>query len=325
MFRTLRNMTLGAFALAALALPVQAQDDWPTKPITLVVSFPAGGNADIISRLNADGLSRELGVPVNVVNIPGGAMIPAVMNVKEAPADGHTILRWTAPSFVIGPLVRNTPYEPLADFVPLFSDETIANALYVAADSDIQTFDDFLAKASAEKLTMGVNNIGAPPHLSAVQLSQEFDLEFNVLTMKTVPASLLGLVGGQVDVAVGQVGSFKKMGDEIRPIAILDNNRQDYFESDLPGVQTIGELAEGKNASTWISGGLAVRAGTPQEIIDKLIAASEAALTTPEHIESSSAVAPYHWIVGVEDTSAWIQSGIDLYSPLLDGLGLLKK
>lgn len=326
MFKKLGARALTAIAAATVFVAGAASaQEWPDKPINLVVSFPAGGNADIVSRLNAEGLSRELGVPVNVINIPGGAMIPAVMNVLEQPADGYTLFRWTAPSVVIGPLVRETPYDPMEDFTPIFSDEALANALYVSADSDIMTFEQFVEVAKSRTLTIGVNNIGAPPHLSAVQLEQEFDLQFNALVMKTVPASLLGLVGGQVEVAVGQVGSLKAMGDEVRALAILENNRLDYFADDLPGVPTVGEVFPGMNASTWVSGGIAVKAGTPDEIVERLVAASEAAFSTPEFAESISNVSAYNLIVGVDETTAHIQSGIDLYKPLLEGLGLLNK
>ncbi|TCS59001.1 tripartite-type tricarboxylate transporter receptor subunit TctC [Primorskyibacter sedentarius] len=322
-FKTLMAAAVGS--LVTFTTAAVAQDDYPNKPITLVVSFPAGGNADIIARLNAEGLSRELGVPVNVINVPGGGMIPAVMNVLEKPADGYTLFRWTTPSVVIGPLVRKAPYDPMADMTPLFADETVANALYVSADSEIETFEQFFEVAKTKKMKMGVNNIGAPPHLSAVQLGQEFDLEFNNLVMKTVPASLLGLVGGQVEVAVGQVGSFKTMGDEIRPLVILDNDRKDFYERDLPGVPTVGEVFPGKNAATWIKGGIAVKAGTPQAVIDKLVAASEAAFTTDEFIAQVNNLTAYSWVIGVEDTTATIQEGIDLYKPFLDQLGLLAK
>jgi len=106
--------SLGLMAGAALA-------EWPEKPITYVVSFGAGGNADIVARMNAEVLSDALGVPVNVVNKPGGAHIPATMSVVEAPADGYTVFNWSPPSFMVVPLTRETPYKPLEDFIPLYA------------------------------------------------------------------------------------------------------------------------------------------------------------------------------------------------------------
>jgi len=311
--------------LAALGLGAgSALAEWPERPITYVVSFGAGGNADIVARMNAEVLSEALGVPVNVVNKPGGAHIPATMSVLEAPADGYTLFNWSPPSFMVVPLTRETPYDPLEDFVPLFAGISASNALYVAADGPYNTFEEFIEGAKANKLSMGVNNLGAPPNLSAVQLASEFGLEFKTVALKTVPATLAGLIGGQVDVAVGQVASIHAYGDEIRPLIILDNDRKDYYARDLPGVRTVGEAFPGKEAGTWVHGGLAVRAGTPQEIVDRLLVASES-MGSEEFISQVPKAVSYDWTHGVEETTALIQSGIDLYSPLLDGLGLLHK
>lgn len=316
---------LAAASLAALGLTAGAAlAEWPEKPITYVVSFGAGGNADIVARMNADALSEALGVPVNVVNKPGGAHIPATMSVLEAPADGYTVFNWSPPSFMVVPLTRETPYSPLEDFVPLYAGISASNALYVAKDSPYNTFEEFLEGAKANKLSMGVNNLGAPPNLSAVQLASEFGLEFKTIALKTVPKTLAGLIGGQVDVAVGQVASVHAYGDEIRPLIILDNNRKPYYEVDLPGVRTVGEAVPGKNSGTWVHGGLAVKAGTPQEIINKLLEASKA-MGEEAFVSRVPKAVSYDWTHGVDETTALIQSGIDLYSPLLDGLGLLHK
>ena len=311
--------------MAALGLSVgAAHAEYPDKPVTVVVSFAAGGNADIVQRLQAEEMSKQLGVPVNVINKPGGAHIPATMSVLEAPADGYTIFNWSPPSFMVVPLTRDVPYEPLKDFVPLFASISASNALYVRADSPYTTFEEFLEGAKANKLTMGVNNLGAPPNLSAVQMANEFGLEFKTIALKTVPATMAGLIGGQVDVAVGQVASIYAYKDEVRPLIILDNNRRAFFEKDLPGVRTVGEAVPGKEAGVWVHGGLAVKAGTPQAVIDRLLAASEV-LGTDEFQAKLPKSVGYHWVHGPEGVTALIQEGIDLYSPILDGLGLLNK
>lgn len=322
-------MNLIKFAVSSIAVlwlsMGVALAEWPEKPITYVVSFGAGGNADIVARMNAEVLSKELGVPVNVINKPGGAHIPATMSVAEAPADGYTLFNWSPPSFMIVPLTRETPYTPLEDFIPLFAGISASNALYVRGDSPYNTFEEFLEGARENKLTIGVNNLGAPPNLSAVQLANEFGLEFKTLALKTVPATMAGLIGGQVDMAVGQVASIHAYQDgEVRPLIILDNGRQPYMEKDLPGVRTVGEAFPGKEAGVWVHGGLAVKAGTPQEIVDKLLEASKP-MGEEEFISQVPKSVGYNWVHGVDETTALIQAGIDLYSPILDGLGLLHK
>ena len=169
-----------------------------------------------------------------------------------------------------------------------------------------------------------MNNLGAPPNLSAVQLASEFGLEFKTLALKTVPATMAGLLGGQVDVAVGQVASIHAYGDEVRPLIILDNDHQAYFEKDLPDVRTVGEAFPGKNANVWVHGGLAVRADTPQDIVDKLLEASRV-LGTEEFIARIPRSVSYQWIHGTQAVTENIRFGQDLYAPILDGLGLLHK
>ena len=157
-----------------------------------------------------------------------------------------------------------------------------------------------------------------------MQLASEFGLEFKTIALKTVPATLAGLIGGQVDVAVGQVASIHAYDGEIRPLIILDNDRKFYFEKDLPGVRTVGEAFPGKQANVWVHGGLAVKAGTPQEVIDRLLEASEY-LGTEEFIARIPKSVSYHWVHGPDQVRELIQFGKDLYSPILDGLGLLHK
>jgi tripartite-type tricarboxylate transporter receptor subunit TctC len=321
----MKLIKLAAAGLAALGLSAGAAfAEWPERPINVVVSFAPGGNADIASRIAADALSKELGVPVNVINKPGGAHIPAVMSVKEAPADGYTVMQFSPPSFMVVPLTRDVPYSVQDDFTPIWAGSFATNALYVRADSPYNTFEEFLEGAKETKLSMGVNNLGAPPNLSAVQLASEFGLEFKTIALKTVPASIAGLVGGQVDVAVGQIATINAFDGEIKPLIILDNNRVPAMEKHLPGVRTVGEAFPGKQAGAWVRGGWAVRSDTPQEIIDKMVEAS-AVLGTDEFIASLPSGIDWVFAQGPEAVGAEIQGGIDLYSPILDGLGLLHK
>lgn len=320
--KTLLAAAVGS--LISLGTAAVAADDYPNGPITIISSFKAGGNADINARLNADALSKELGVPVNVVNKPGGAHIPAAMSVVEGDADGYTLFQWSPPSFMVVPLTRDVPYSPADDFIPLFADQTASNALYVRADSPYQTVEDLIAGAKENRLTIGVNGLGAPPNLSAVQFASEFGLEFITLALKTVPGTMTGLIGGQIDVAVGQTASKAQFGDEVRALVILNNDRLPYFEEHLPGIKTIGETFPGKNAGSWIYAGLAVKVGTPDAIVEKLRAAAEAGINNDAYWGNVPATITSTWQTGPEVTES-LKNGIALYSPILDGLGLLNK
>ena len=314
-----------AMALLVLGGAAYAQDNFPSKPLTMVVTFAPGGNADIISRAAAKRLGDELGVPVNVVNMPGDRHIRGVMNVLKKPADGYTLLRWSAAPMVIVPLVCTVPYNPLENVLPLTVEVTASTALYVSGDSPIKSFEEFVEAAKKRKLKIGVNNVGAPPHLAAVQLSEQFDLEFSMVSLKTVPASMNALVSGNVDVAVGQLISGKSFGDKVRPLVILDSKRETYFERDLPGVRTVSEAFPGKNVGTWINGGIAVKKGTPDHIVKRLTEATDKALNNQEYADIVNKTITFRWIGGAEQAIAKVKEGIDLYTPFLDKLGLLNK
>ena len=131
-------------------------------------------------------------------------------------------------------------------------------------------------------------------------------------------------IGGQVDVAVGQIASINAYKGEIKPLIILDNNRVPAMEKHLPGVRTVGEAFPAKNAGAWVRGGWAVKAGTPQEIVDALVAAS-ASVGTDEFINALPPGIDWKFVQGPEGVGAELQAGIELYSPILDGLGLLHK
>ena len=129
----IRFVSLVAFIVSAMGASIAVAEDYPRKPINVVVSFAAGGNADIMARLEGEALSQQLGVPVKIINKPGGAHIPAVVSVVEAPADGHTLMWWAPPSFVVVPLTRAVPYDPLEDFIPIYAVTAASRVLNEAA------------------------------------------------------------------------------------------------------------------------------------------------------------------------------------------------
>ena len=303
---------------------VIAAGKYPSKPMTIIVTFGPGGLADITARLEAERLEKELGQPIKVICKPGGGTIPGVMSFLKEPADGHTLLRMAAPSAVTNPLIRKTPFDPLKDFLPLFLDVTNSNVLYVKADSPYKTAQDFVEAAKKKTMLIGINQIGAPPHLSAAQFAGEMGLEFKMITYKQIPASIVGMLGGHVDAAIGQLLQNKQYGGKIRPLVILDK-RKEFQAKYLPDVPTMAEVFPGKTAGGWINGGLAVKAGTPQPIVDRLQEAADKRLNTTEFqqaIEASNQV--YNWVGGTDTVMKSIKDGQDLYKPIIEKLGIKK-
>ena len=299
-----------------------AKDDWPKKPITVIVTLGAGGSADLQTRLEAKYLEPILGVPIKVVNIPGGGHIKGVMSFLKEPADGYTWLRFSPPSTVTGPLLRKTPYHPLKDFQPAFMDITASTALYVRADSPYQTLDEFIEAAKKDTLIMGVNNVGAPPHLAAANLSKQFGVDFKILTFKTIPASMTGLIGGHADAVVGQTVHNLKFEGEVRPLVILDE-RQPFFEKHVPGVKTLMEMYPDMTAGDWIKAGWTAKKGTDPAIVDKMIDAAKQVFENPEFQKEIANTATLSPVYGTEESLSSIEKGLNFYEQILGELGML--
>lgn len=320
--KILSTVAAVGLSLAAFATPSVADDnDWPNRPITVVVTFAAGGNADIQTRMEARYLEEILGQPIQVINVPGGGHVPGVMHFLNEPADGYTWMRISPPP-VIAPLVREVPYDLLNDIAPAWLNTTGTPVLYVPADSPIETLDDFIAASQAESLIMGVNNIGAPPHLSAVSLSQQFGVEYRILTFKTIPASLTGMIGGQADAAIGQTTHLQRFPGEIRPLVIL-GPREEYFERHLPGVPTLSELQPEMSAGGWLKSGWVARSGTDQAIIDEIAAAAAQVFENPQFQEEYASLSTLVPLFGTQEILDNIEEGQNFYRPLLSSLGLL--
>ena len=133
-------------------------------------------------------------------------------------------------------------------------------------------------------------------------------------------ANMIGMAGGMA--RSGEIPFV--LGDQVRALIILDNNRLSYFEEHLPGVRTVGEAFPGKQAGTWIYGGLAVKAGTPDEIVEKLRAASGKAIDNDQYWTKVPPTITSTWLDS-DGVKASLQAGRALYSPILESLGLLHK
>lgn len=312
--------TVGVFAGASITY---AADDWPSKPLTVIVTFGAGGNADLQTRLEAKYLEPLLGQPIKVINVPGGGHVPGVMAFLKEPADGYTYMRFSPPSTVIAPLVRSAPYDPLKDFAPAWMNTQGSTTLYVRADSPHNTLDEFMAAAKEKTPVMGVNNIGAPPHLSAVNLGNQFGAEFKILALKTIPASLTGLIGGQADAAIGQTTHMQMFPGELKALAILDE-RKEYFEQHLPGIKTLSEIHPEMSAGNWLKSGWTAKTGTDPAILEKLAVAGKQVFENPDFQKEFASLSTLVPVYGTDTVLTDIKAGLDFYRPLLDSLGMLK-
>jgi tripartite-type tricarboxylate transporter receptor subunit TctC len=275
----LRN-TLAALALAATAAAAVAQD-YPTKPIKLIVPFPPGGGTDIMSRVVAQKLGDMNKWTVVVDNRPGaGGNIGVEAAARSAP-DGYTIVMGQTSNLAINPtLFKSLPYDPLKDLVPVALVGEGPIALAVRAESPYRTLADLIAAAKAKPgaVTMASPGNGTVAHLTGVRLMQATGVKFEHIPYKGASAAIPDLLGGNVEFYLASepsVASHVHSG-KLRVLAVTSDKRSPIF----PDVPTVGESGyKGFSAVTWF--GILAPAGTPKAVVDKLNAAINKALADP--------------------------------------------
>lgn len=279
----IRRTLLGAIAatLTATLLPAHAQD-FPTKTITILVPFPAGGLTDQIARVVAEKLQKSLGKTVVVDNKPGGGGQIAVAALKAADADGHTLFIGATEMFAINPdLYRKFSYAPLKDFAPVTTLVSSPLVLVVPKASPVNSVQELvaLAKKKPDGLTFASQGNGSIGHLLGEMFRSKAGGNYTHVAYKGSAPGLQDLMGGQVDMMFDPVITTAPLiqSGKLKPLAIAAPKRS----ASLPDVPTLAEAGvPGVDASVWF--GAVVKAGTPAPVIAKLHAALVEALKSPD-------------------------------------------
>ncbi|NLA66068.1 MAG: tripartite tricarboxylate transporter substrate binding protein [Leucobacter sp.] len=247
--------------------------DFPTKSVTLIVPYAAGGPTDISARALAQDLEAELGKTVIVENRPGASGITGLSEVATAKADGYTITYTTGDSFVQSELREGVPFS-FDSFIPVAGTITQPYVLVTGKDQGIADF------AELEKLsnaTYAVTGVGTPTHLNTAMLFDQLGVQATAVPFDGASPAVQALVGGQTNVAMLDVSvamPFVTSGD-LKALAVYtpDNEHLDYLE----GVQTLEEHGVDTDSMTLTVWGVAAPAGTDAAIVEKLRTAALAA------------------------------------------------
>lgn len=265
--------------LLGVPAAVQAQNAYPTKPIRVVVPFPAGTAPDVMARFWGERLSRQVQQPVVVENRPGAATIVGTQAVAMAPADGYTLLYTASGTVTINPFAhKKLPYQP-ADLVPLTRMLTIPLVISVPESSAYRTLGDLIkdARARPKRVNFASYGVGTVPHVSMAYFANSAGITLNHVPYRD--GGMTDLVGGMVEVAFSpsaDVLQFIKTG-KIRPLAVSSSKR---LES-LPQVPTVAESFPGFEGDSWH--GVFALKGTPQPIIDLIASASRKIAESEEY------------------------------------------
>jgi tripartite-type tricarboxylate transporter receptor subunit TctC len=277
---TRRAALIAAGALSAAAGGAAAQD-WPTRPIRLIVPFAPGGTTDIFARLVAEGMGPRLGQPVVVENLSGATgNIGAAAAARAAP-DGHTLLMGTP-----GPLAANRflhlsmPFDPDAAFTPVGLIATVPNIVMVRRESPFRSFADLVAalRARPGELRYGDPGVGSTGHLTTELLMAATGTRAIHASYRGSQPMLNDLVAGSFDFSTDQLTSALRLvqSGAIRVLAVSTPERSPL----IPEVPTFRELGIPLEVAVWFS--IVAPAGVPAPIVTRLNRALNAVLATPE-------------------------------------------
>lgn len=275
-----KKLTLGvALAVASLCGSAWAQD-FPTKPLTIVVPFSPGGATDIMSRLLAERLNKRLGQPVLVENKPGAGTMIASEYVAKAPADGYTLLL-AASSLGIAPsLYSKVNYDPIKDFEPVSQVASVVHVLVVHPSIPAKNVGELVTwlKANPTKANYGSVGAGTSTHLEAELFNSVAGVKMEHIPYKGSAPALTDMIGGRLQVmfdAYASSGPFIKDG-KVRLLAVTTAQRS----KSLPDTPTVSESGlPGYEAMPWL--GLVAPAGTPAPVVNKIYAELHEVLKEP--------------------------------------------
>ena len=261
-------LQLAALALASVAGAAHAQA-WPSKPVSLVVPFPAGGTTDVLARALAERLSPAIGQPVIVENKPGAGATIGADYVAKAKADGHTLLIGAVHHTIASSVYKKLPYDFQKGFEPVTVIAMVPNVLVVNARTPAKNVNELVAliKAKPAEASYGSNGNGTAQHLIGTQFQQQTGTRLQHIPYKGSGPLATDLLGGQILMSfdtITPVLPHIKAG-KLRPLAVTTATRSKA----LPDVPTLQEAGlKDFNIGTWF--GVLAPAATPRDIVARL-------------------------------------------------------
>jgi tripartite-type tricarboxylate transporter receptor subunit TctC len=285
-----RTALTGLLAVALAPLAAPAQTAYPSKPITLVIPFPPGGQTDVVGRLIGERLSQRLGQPVVVENKPGVNGSLASDAVARAKPDGYTLVVGGPGTHAINQLVNpNVKYDTRKDFTHIAMLGRVPMLLLASPTLKANTVADVvaLAKAKPDSVNMALTGIGSSSHMTTELFKQAAGITFNNVPYKGDVPAMTDVIGGQADllfVPATSAITFAQAG-KLRALAVTGDKRL----AALPNVPTMPEAGQASVINySWTS--LAGPAGMPADIVQKLNQACQAILAEPEVVARLAAM-----------------------------------
>jgi tripartite-type tricarboxylate transporter receptor subunit TctC len=268
---------LTAALLSLLALAAHAQD-WPARPVTMIVPYAAGGPVDTIGRIMAQGLSEVLGQQVIIENVGGAGGMTGATRVAKAAPDGYTFLLGGSATMTTVPALygKKTPYNPLTDFEHVIQFADSARILIGRKDFPANSLQEFVAyaKQNTETLKYGSSGTGAGAHICALLLDQAMGVKITHVPYRGSGPAMQDLLGGRIDYICEQVSTAVQQikSGTVKPIATMGLSRSDV----LPDLKTAAE--DGYDINCASLSAFEFPKGTPEAIVNRLAEATNKAV-----------------------------------------------
>lgn len=284
MYHWMKQTVCAVALLATTATVAWAQADYPTRQVTLVVPYAAGGATDIIGRIVAQGLGDELNQTIVVQNVPGAGGSIGAMQVSRADPDGYTLLMGAMTSHSINMNLPTAPgFDLRTDFETVGLAGSVGLALVTRPDLAVDSFEAFLAEAGANpgQLAYASAGAGSPQHLGMEMLKNAADIDLVHVPYQGSSPAITDLIGGHVDVMFDTIPSVLPHVNSgaVKALAVTTPEPSPFLEG-LPTVASAG--VEGFDVQSWF--GVLAPAGTPEAVTQRLNEVLNATLQKPETI-----------------------------------------
>jgi tripartite-type tricarboxylate transporter receptor subunit TctC len=288
---------------------------YPDKPIKVIVPYGAGGDSDLTTRVWADAVEKELGVPVIVINKKGAGGIVGTSFVANSKNDGYTLINAGLGNMLVTPNFSKTPYD-FSSFKPILKMTAVPLGVVVSKDSPYTNFEEFVAGAKAKTLTQGSWGAASSGTILANIIADQAGYKPKYVHGNTTAESMVSVIGGHIDSAVSFPPAFGPHVKADRARLLVMNQKMDLY----PGVPTFADFGIKGSFEGW--SGIFAPKGVPQEVVDKLLAATTKAMADPKVLK---AYANMGAIVNFRHGEKWISDMQETYQIMKEASAKVKK
>jgi tripartite-type tricarboxylate transporter receptor subunit TctC len=323
--RTVRRPALALTVLGVLAATTVAAhaQEWPNRPVKVVLPYGPGGITDVITRLIADRYARAFGQPFVVENRGGAGGALGTEYAARAPKDGYTIYIAGGAPLTVVPQLQKVSYDPVKDMAPVGMITNNTMAFTVHPDLPAHTLPEFFeyVRARPGKVNYSVGGVGSSSQLAPALLAARANLDMLAVPYQSMPPAISALLAGTVQMFFGNISDVIEQirSAKFRLLALSSEKRSAAF----PAVPTVAETVPGFSMIGWH--GVFVPSGTPQPIVERLSSALAAMSRDAEFVKTLGNVGIETVYGTPEDLARAIQSDIVLYRAALQAAGLIPK